>query len=307
MNNVDKFYDIVDNACMYLHSKIKINYFDALVRVGNDLLNEIDVSKIDDEDVKVLEKYYNQINQLNLLNEEVRQAMELLIVKAMKHINMSLDLMTPDYICYLFGFLINSFLDNTSYSQTIMDVEVGTGNLINAISNFIEMDVNLIGIDNNEKLIALSNVNSELQNNEISLYYQDVLNPIMDVVDVVIGDLDTNNNEQYLPYAIINHYLQNIKEKGLFIYLIENDFFNNQGIEQFKKDFKGTLLGLIVLPPDLFQNNHIGKSILIGSPRYLKGFEMMVMQMPSLENKELFNKSIQNINQWIKRVKEKVL
>ena len=60
MSNVDKFYDLIDRACMYLNSKTKINYLDAQIRVGNDLFEEINESKIEDKDIEVLKKYYSQ-------------------------------------------------------------------------------------------------------------------------------------------------------------------------------------------------------------------------------------------------------
>ena len=108
------------------------------------------------------------------------------------------------------------------------------------------------------------------------------------------------------PYEIINNYTHNVRDKGLFMYLVQNDFFSKQGIENFKTTFKGTFLGLILLPEDLFQKGHIGKSILIGSPRKLKNFDMMVIQMPNLEDTEKFKNNITDINKWIKKVKERL-
>lgn len=307
MSNVNKFYDLIDRACMYLNSRIKIDYLDALIRVGNDLFDEINESKIDEQDIKVLNKYYNEIESLQIVNDEVRQAMELLIIKAFKHRDISLDLMTPDYICYIFGYLINTFFKGSSFTPTILDVEVGTGNLINAVSNFVDMDTNLVGVEHNSDLINLCKVNTELQNNSISLYFQNTLNTFTEMVDVAIGDLDCEmQDNKYMPYEIINNYRANIRDKGIFMYLVQNDFFSKEGIEEFKTNFKGTLLGLILLPQELFQKGHIGKCILIGSPRKLKNFEMMAIQMPSLENKELFQKNITDINEWIKKVKERL-
>lgn len=307
MSNVDKFYDLIDRACMYLNSKTKINYLDALIRVGNDLVDEINESKIEEKDIEVLKKYYSEIEALTLVNDEVRQAMELLIIKAFKHKNISLDLMTPDYICYIFGYLINAYFKSSSFFPTILDVEVGTGNLINAISNFVDMDTNLIGVEHNTDLINLCRVNTELQNNNISLYFQNTLNAFTEMVDIAIGDIDcVEVDGKYMPYEIINNYTHNVRDKGLFMYLVQNDFFSKQGIEKFKTTFKGTFLGLILLPEDLFQKGHIGKSILIGSPRKLKNFDMMVIQMPNLEDTEKFKNNITDINKWIKKVKERL-
>ena len=144
-----------------------------------------------------------------------------------------------------------------------------------------------------------------MQNHEISLYFQDTLTKLIETVDVAIGDLDCEiKDNKYYPYEIINNYLPNIDDDGIFIYLIENDFFNKVQINDFKSKFKGTLLGLIVLPNGLFNKNHIGKSILVGSPLQLKNFDMMVMQMASINEQDKFYDNINEIQEWIKKIKE---
>ena len=304
MNVIDKFYDLIDECAMLLNEKLRLNYFDSLIRVANDIINGIDVSRLEDEDIIFLEKKYQEINTLTITNEEVRQVMQLLIIKAMKHINMNLEIMTPDYINYIIGYIINSYFKNQK-NVSILDVEVGTGNLITTVSNFIENEARLIGVENNKLLVSLCKANCELQNNDISLYFQDTLTEFTEEVDVAIGDLDClNNSEKYYPYEIILNYLSNIDDEGLFIYLIENDFFNQKQINDFKKKFKGTFLGLIVLPNELFNEKHIGKSILVGSPKELKNFEMMVMQMSSIKDQDKFYQNINEIQEWIKKVKE---
>lgn len=305
MNVVDQFYDLIDECCMKLNEKIHLNYFDSLIRVVNDILYEINDSRLDDEDLFFLEEKYNQLPNIKITNEEVRLAMQLLIIKAMKHINMNLEIMTPDYINYIIGYLINSYYKNNKKTISVLDVEVGTGNLINAVSNFSEIETNLIGVENNKLLVDICKANTEIQNNEITLYFQDVLSTFLEEVDVIIGDLDCEiKDNKYYPYEIILNYLPNLKENGLFIYLIENDFFNKEQINDFKKKFTGTLLGLIVLPQSLFNKEHIGKSLLIGSSKKINNFEMMIMQLSDINNKNKFYNDLEEIQQWIKKIKE---
>ncbi len=304
MNIIDRFYDLIDECCMLLNEKIKLNYFDALIRVANDIVYEVDESKLDEQDIAFLVEKYNVLTSLTITNEEVRQAMQLLMIKAMKHINMNLEIMTPDYVSFIIGYIIDSYFKNQK-EVNILDVEVGTGNMITTISNFIKNETNLIGVENNKLLVNLCKANCEMQNNEISLYFQDTLTKLIETVDVAIGDLDCEiKDNKYYPYEIINNYLPNIDDEGIFIYLIENDFFNKEQINDFKSRFKGTLLGLIVLPNGLFNKNHIGKSILVGSPLQLKNFEMMVMQMASINEQDKFYDNINEIQEWIKKIKE---
>lgn len=305
MNVVDQFYDLIDECCMKLNEKLHLNYFDSLIRVVNDILYEVDDSKLDEEDLNFLEEKYNQLPNIKITNEEVRLTMQLLIIKAMKHVNMNLEIMTPDYINYIVGYLINSYYNGSQKKITVLDVEVGTGNLINTISNYVEVDTNLIGVENNKMLIELCKANTEFQNNEIELYFQDVLTTFLGEADVIVGDLDCETKDgKFYPYEIILNYLPNLNEDGIFIYLIENDFFTKEQMNDFKNKFNGTFLGLIVLPSNLFHKNHVGKSLLIGTGKKLTSFEMMIIQLSDLNNKEKFYSDLEEIQKWIKKIKE---
>lgn len=306
MNVVDKFYDLIDECCMLLYEKLHLNYFDSLVRVCKDITVEIDDSRLDDEDVEFLESKYQELINISITNEEVRQAMQLLIVKAMKHVNMRLDLMTPDYINYIIGYLLNYYFKDKD-EVSILDVESGTGNLINAISNFVAFDTRLVAVEHNKDLVELCKVNSDIQNNKIEIYFQDVLNKINDCFNVIIGDLDCEEvDNKYYPYEIISLYLNNLQNDGIFIYLIENDFFTKKQLGDFKEKFFGTLVGLIVLPNELFQKDHVGKSLLIGTSQKLDHFDMVIMQMPNINNQEKFYNGLEEIKIWIDKVKENI-
>ncbi|MFA7127520.1 MAG: hypothetical protein WC182_08245, partial [Bacilli bacterium] len=98
-----------------------------------------------------------------------------------------------------------------------------------------------------------------------------------------------------------------LDEEGIFIILIDNDFFNQPSIETFRSHFTGTMLGLIVLPETLFQNNVIGKSILLGCKKSLTSYEMMVTSFPGLNQTEQLNNTIDTLDQWIKQLKGMIL
>lgn len=306
MNNVNKYYFLFDKACMLLYEKLNIDYLNCFIRVSNDILMGVDESKLDDKSIKKLESIYKDITSFEITNDEVRQANELLIIKCLKHVNGSLDLMTPDYICYLFSFIIEKLFEGRSLDVSIMDVEVGSGNLLNSISNYVSFNTLLYGVENNEMMVKICQANCDTQGNDAVIYYQDTLHYINDIVDVVVGDIDSvyvSNN--YMPYKIINKYLNNLGDDGYFIYLIENDFFSKNEISEFKNEFNGTFLGLIVLPDELFNTNHVGKSILIGTNRKMTEVDMMILKLTGLKNKEKFSNEIKELEKWIDKIKEK--
>jgi site-specific DNA-methyltransferase (adenine-specific) len=300
--NVDVFYNHVDNACMIIHEALKVDYLTCLIRVGNDILNETDETGLSDEVISNLNTIYQAIMNQGFINEEVRQAMELLIVKGFKHSEKyGLDLMTPDAIGYLFAYIINKLLTREA---VIMDVALGTSNLLNVISNFREHLSHLIGIEKEEELVKLAKVNCDLQNNDITIYYNDCLKPIYELCDLVVGDLDTYEVDgQYFPYLVVNKFLDNLNDDGYFIYLIPNDFFNQKGNMEFKQNLDGTILGLIVLPESMFNNKYVGKSIIIGTKKSLEAVDMMVVRFPSLSEQTIVKTTIEKIDKWIENLK----
>ena len=48
--------------------------------------------------------------------------MQLLMIKAMKHINMNLEIMTPDYINYIIGYIIDSYFQKQN-KISLLDVD----------------------------------------------------------------------------------------------------------------------------------------------------------------------------------------
>ena len=96
-----------------------------------------------------------------------------------------------------------------------------------------------------------------------------------DLLKAIDEDFTTLNKEIY---DIILKRLDNLQEKGYFVYLINNDFFINVP-KNFREDLvsRSTLLGLIVLPQKFVSKGHIGKSIIIGKKEILKDYQMSVI------------------------------
>lgn len=302
---IDFYYDCLDEATMLIYEEKKKDYLSCLITASEYFLG-YENEKLSFELMKKLDICYQKLMQYQYANEEVRVALQLLIIKGFKHLQKyPLDLMTPDSISYLFAKIINNLYED---ELTILDVALGTGNLINTISNYYPYSLSLIGIEKEEMLVRLAKVGSELQNNDLKIYLNDCLDPIYDKVDVVIGDLDSYEiDNHYFPYLVVNKYLHNLSERGIFIYLIANDFFLKPQTLEFKNQFPGTLLGLIVLPETMFAKKDTGKSILIGTHKKLDNFDMLVINMPSLKEQDKVNNTIKYINAWTNNLKGMIL
>lgn len=305
IEKINLFYDFIDQACMTLYEEIGLGYLDALIRVGNDLVFEIDESRLNDETIEKLDEIYDNLRQQSFYNEEIRLAWELLLVKGFKHKNLPLNVMTPDTINYLISVILKDKFEEKKV--TIMDTLLGTSNLLQAIANNMDQDVELIGIEKEEHLVKLSEIASNLQNNEMKIYYQDALKEVYDKVDVVVGDLESyeysgeinsilyEKGIRYFPYLVIEKRLDNIIDDGYFVYVIDNDFFSKEDNGIFKSYLQenATLVALIVLPQSIVQEGHVGKSILIGKKKVLQNYHMAILNILNFEKdylEDVFNK-----------------
>lgn len=306
MKNIDAYYDLFDKACMFLVNICGINYLQAFLRVYNDIKNDdINSSKLSQKDVEELKEMENAIMDSYFLNEEIRKALILLLVKAFKHVDYSLDLMTPDFIGYLFTFIINALFEKDINNEkmnkiSILDVNLGTSNLINLISNNLNFDTEILGIEKNSEYAYISEAFSSLQGNSLSIYNNSCLDYMTLSANAIIGDLDCALEDgKYLPYEIILKYQHTNVDKSFMIFLVDNDFFNKAQIEEFKKNFKGSIVGLIALSESLFKKN--AKSILIISPKKYKSLDALAINLPSEKEQQKHLEALYNIRKWLNK------
>lgn len=293
IKNIDAIYDLFDKACMKLVEKgNKKNYLDAFVAFSKFLNDdELDTKGIDNRTINSLRKIIDDIYNIECLNEEVREALMLIIIKGLKHSNMPLDYITPDIIVYLYSHIINSLYGDGDI--TILDVNSECGVLANGIINNLENDIEYIGLNSDEKL---SEVFSALSNdcmNEVSIYYSDCINKDINFSSnvTIINNYD-KTKEAILKYSSLSEYI---------IALIDNDFFTKEENQTFKNDFKGTMLGLIVLPSEMFKEGK-EKSILICSNKFLNKFDCSIIKLPSLNDSERLSKVITQMNNWLSNI-----
>lgn len=296
---VDMFYDLVDEACMTYYHDIKRDYLEGFISFTEALYEGVNESVLSAEATEKIEKLINDINKQDFLNEEIRLAAELILIKGYKHKNMNLDFLTPDAICYIFSYLVNTMV-KSDYKEllsndkelTIMDTVIGAGNMLQTVINNAEVNIKGIGIEKDELFARLATAVSMLIDNEVVVNCNDAKEPNPNIADIIIGDF----GEISEIYDIIISRLDNIKENGYFAYLINNDFFakaDSKFRERLLKE--ATLMGLIVLPQTFVSGNHVGKSILVGKKEVLTDFQMSVINIDDLSEDSMI-KVIYKIN-----------
>ena len=288
--NVNLFYDLVDKACMLYYNELGIDYLEAFIKVVDALTDEFDELKFKKSTIVKINAILEKIANTKFLNEEVRLASVLILVKGFKHRNLLLDFMTPDVINYLFVHIIKSIIENVDSFKNkkelvILDTVLGTSNLLQTIINNIDNDINIsgIGIEQDQLLVMIAKALSNLLNNDLIINYNNATSKINGCCDIIIGDFGETNDV----YQIISERLDNLNDQGFFIYVINNDFFE-KATESFKKivSSSATLIGLIVLPNAFTNASHIGKSILIGKKELLNDYQMSIIKMNDDLSKE---------------------
>lgn len=298
--NIDIFYDYIDEAAMLIYQDTHLPYLQALVRAIDGLVGNLNDSMLSMETIGKLDEIYDELAKINFLNEEVRIAFELLVIKGLKDSNKyPLDMITPDAIGYLFSNIVNRYTDE---NDLVLDIGVGTGNLIYTIHNYSEKKLNFYGIEKDELLCNLSRVSAEAQAIDINIFCNDALDGLGFKVNMIVCDIVHDGSEEYLPYKILDTYVNNLEDDGLFMFLIDNDFFSQPNLNDFKTNFVGSLLGLIVLPETMFKSAEKCKSVLIGSKKKIDD-DILIVNFPSLKDEAKVKETIEIINEWIEKLK----
>ena len=247
---IDLFYKLVDKACMIYYNDLGTDYLEAFIKVSESLTDEFDEMKLSKKSIEKLNAIYNEISENDFLNEEVRIACELILVKGLKHRNVLLDFMTPDVINYLYVHIVKSIIDNCNFGDeiTILDTVLGTSNLLQTIINNIEeykdIKIHGIGIEKDELLVHLSKALSNLLDNEIIINFNDALKKINNCANIIVGDFGESKDV----YEIIKLRLDNLADDGFFVYVVNNDFFTNAPKDLFLTGYHLVLSRALFLP-----------------------------------------------------------
>ncbi|MFA5543329.1 MAG: hypothetical protein WDA47_06110 [Bacilli bacterium] len=294
--NIDTFYDLIDEAVMLVYNEVSTSYLQSLVRVVDGLLESLDDKGLTKETISKIEDIYKQIEKTIFSNEDIRIAFSLLAIKGLKDSSFRLDVVTPDSINFIIANIINHFSKD---GDILLDLTMGVGNLVSTISNMSENKLKIIGVEQDSVLAEVSRVGCNLLEIDSLIYCN---NPV-DIKNlnshIVVGDLDNLDGNEY---QIILNQINSLEDDGIFVFLINNDFFFNPKINEFKEMFNGKLYGLIVLPQTMFKDSSKMKSLLIGTKSEINE-QMMIVNMPSLSDEDKVIDTINTVNQMIDKLK----
>jgi len=303
IDNLELFYDCVDESNNLLYEIFHRPYFELIEMTAQNILEGEVVTDVDEENRKKLKKIYNKLKNVDFSVEDVRKAMQSIILRGFKEMNIPNGQTTPDTIGIFITYLITKLCNNKEIS--IVDPLCGTGNLLLTIANHLDKKVNLFACDNDLWMTKLIKIQADLLNENIDIYYQDAMSLYLSGIDTVVFDMphSIKDDNGYFPYQAILHFADYVKDDGSMIGLVENDFFDYDKNQEFKKELLGkmSIIGIVELPDNMFKFSK-PKIVLVLRKR-VEDKKCFMVKLPSFSDVKEFNESLIEIEAWFEKNK----
>ena len=300
--HINLYFQYLTQSTTLLQSDLDIPYPRAL-SFSIHQLHEFQVHEdISHEHKTEMEKMLRSMEGLTFHKEEIRKAMQLALLQAMKDDQFDLQEITPDTI----GILIHFFLERLISKQRIqlLDPLAGSGNLLATIQNVSSKEMVLLGVENQESMIQVMQSMADALELDIQCFFQDTMHFKGYSVDAMVMDFsfETQPSTPYFPYEVLTHHAQNVQSGGYVFAVIFDDFFDQASSSQFRTIIQDLydVVGLVKLPRTLFKR--YTKSLLIfrkKSPNLLPISNALAIELPDMHEETLFRQAIAKINQWI--------
>lgn len=306
LNNLEIFFDCVDESNNFLYEIYKKPYFELIEMtvkniLAGDVLQEID----NPDDIKKLKEIYSKIENIDFTVEDVRKAMQSIILRGFKEMRIPNGNTTPDTIGIFMAYLITKFSKEKEIS--IVDPLCGTGNLLFTIANYLDKESKLYACDNDLWMTKITSMMSDLLNLDTEVFLQDTMNLNLSNLDAVVFDMPHSDfkDNKYFPYDAILHYKNMLKENGCLIGMVENDFFNYDKNQEFKKSLLEdmTIVGLTELPDEMFKAVKPKIILVLQKKKFKEGTKCFMVKLPSFTNVNLFNEALLDIEAWFEKNK----
>lgn len=301
INNLELFYDCLDESNNLLYEVFHKPYFELMeMTVKNILAGEI-LTDLDSEYHTRLQKIYDKIADVDFTVEDVRKAMQSIVLRGFKEMRIPNGNTTPDTLGIFIAYLITKVCPEKDIN--ILDPLCGTGNLILTISNHLDKNCNLFACDHDLWMTKLTTMTADLLSTPIEVYLQDTLNLNMTNMNAIVFDMPHSvyqfEKKEYFPYLAILHYVPMLKEDGCMIGIVEHDFFDYDKNKEFKEKLlkEVSIIGLIELPDSMFLSTK-PKIIIVMQKRIMDRNKCFMVKLPSFTDVKDFNGSLMDIEAW---------
>ncbi|PND41713.1 class I SAM-dependent methyltransferase [Leuconostoc mesenteroides] len=318
---IAQYFDALTSASQSLVKDTNISYIDALIEILEDINSQTVHREFDKPSNDVVQIIQSTIDMdWSLLSPaEKRKALQLAVLKANREDQTPANYqITPDGI----GYLLADFINQTAGlrdNDTIIDMNVGSGNLLWTINEMLDVTVKRIGIDNDETQLALASATDEIINSdETTLYKEDTISiEEPPKAKVVIADLPVGyyplqpsdkfitrnqNGRSFVHHLLIEKSLDFVADDGWIYLLVPANVLNGdeaKKVLQFVTS-RAQLKAFLQLPNEFFQEVRAAKAILVLKKQGTKNNEVLMGQYPSLKDLKSLQNFLQEIKAWVK-------
>lgn len=323
----EALFKVLDESTTTLQAALSTSYLDAFVETGDNLLNgqvQVEDGRPDQETVAKLTDLYQQADWQSFDSETVRRAVQLAMLKAIRIDEIQANhQLTPDTIAYIMGYLVTRLEKGKSH-LTLLDLTVGTGNLLTAVISqlrgVVTGKIDAYGVDNDDSMLAIAQTSSDLQRVPVELIHQDALERLLvPASDLIVADLpigyypvDDNavnfhtaakSGHTYVHHLLLEQAMNQLTSGGFGVFLVPSQLFQSEQAPNLLKWLPNNayLQGLLNLPSELFANVNAQKAILIlqkpgAGAKQVE--QVMLGEFPSFKNQSAFQKFVAEIVQW---------
>lgn len=329
MEDVARLFQVFDQSAERLAEDLDMTYLEALIETGENMLDGNQVRVIDGKPAKdkalELKILYESIDLASFSKEDRRKAFQMAILKGMRgQYTQANHQMTPDIVGLLMVYLMRIFIDQPKKGLHMLELGVGTGNLLATILNQLAdegLSVTADGVEIDDLLLSIAVVSMGLQeHDQVSFTLQDCLTDLfVEPADVVISDLPIGyypNDEgaknfetafseghSYSHYLFIEQGLKYLKANGLAMFVMPSQQFQAEEAKGLIQHIQkvGHLQAVIQLPENLFTSSQAQKSILVlqkqgDQAKQVK--EVLMAQAPDFKDPAAVQYFFGQINEW---------
>lgn len=324
--NVEKIYKVFDRSIEILKTNLDVDFLDAFIETGDNLISgkiQIENGKPDQNAINKLEEVYEGFNYQDYEPEELRQAIQLIMIQANKEERIQANhQFTPESIGMLFNYIIEN-LNILKQKVTIFDPAVGTGNLLSTILNYFQnrqVEFEGIGVDNDDTLLSIASMAFTFERLNVDLFHQDSIdNLFVKDVDVVVSDLPvgyypidartegfktrSEKGHSFVHHLLIEQSMNAVRPNGFGLFLVPSNLFETEEAKKLLSFFHNRvyLQAILNLPAKMFKDQSAQKSILIlqkVGDQARQAEQVLLGEFPEFNDQAKMIKFLQDFKGW---------
>lgn len=253
--------------------------------------------------------------------EDIRKAIQLVVLKGMQRTTQSQHLMTPETISLFMAYLAGKLAkDSDSGRLRVFDPAGGTGSLLTTVISQLPQDVEAYASEVDPTLLHIALYNANLQQIPVEFFHQDSLRPLLlDPVDLIVADLPVGfypddivaseyqlkaeEGHSYAHHLFIEQSLHYLKEGGYLLALIPDFLFDSDQSDKLHTYLQENahIVGVLRLPESSFKSKKNVKSVLILQKMgegTIAPKQPLLVNMPSFKNTLAIEDILTQINDW---------